>query len=82
MAATSGFYDPQLSAISPRLAYLPDLPMQYGARRVAHGTTEFDIKSATATSPTRRELDDQGKYTPICHSILSEQRRHERAGQT
>ena len=70
MAATSWFYDPQLSAISPRLAYLPDLPMQYGARRVAHGTTEFDIKSATATSPTRRELYEQGKYTPVCHSIL------------
>ena len=70
MVATSWFYDPQLEAISPRLAYLASLPMSNGAIRVAHGTTEFDIRSATATSSTRRDLYETGRYTPICHSIL------------
>lgn len=70
MAATSWFYDPQLESISPRLAYLSALPMQFGALRVPHGTTDFDIRSATATSSTRRALYESGKFTPVCHSIL------------
>lgn len=70
MAATSWFYDPQLAEISPRLAYLADVPVAGGARRVPHGTTAFDIDSATATSPTRKALYEQGQYTPVCCSIL------------
>lgn len=70
MAATSWFYDPQLTEISPRLAYLPELPVRNGARQIAHGTTGFEIKSATATSPTRRKLYEQGRYMPVCYSVL------------
>lgn len=70
MVATSWFYDPALTEISPRLAYLREVPSSNGAIGVAHGTTAFDIHSATATSPTRRGLYEEGKYRPTCWSIL------------
>ena len=70
MAATSWFYDPQLVDISPRLAYLAGVPIAAGAGIIPHGTTSFDIESATATSPTRKALHQQGRYVPVCHSIL------------
>lgn len=70
MIATSWFYDPKLEEISPRLAYLRRVPCDAGAIMVCHGTTDFDIKSSTATSPTRRELYEQGKYMPTCWSIV------------
>ncbi len=70
MVATSWFYDPKLAEISPRLNYLRDFPVDNGAVLVAHGTTPFDIESATSTSPTRRKLYEEGKFTPVCHSVL------------
>lgn len=70
MIATSWFYDPKLEQISPRLAYLRRVPCDASAIMVCHGTTDFDIKSSTATSPTRRELYEQGKYMPTCWSIV------------
>ena len=70
MAATSWFYDPVLSSISPRLAYLRKVPVENGAMLVRHATTNFDIQSATATSSTRRALYEAGEYQPVCCSIL------------
>ncbi|QYU70256.1 hypothetical protein J4558_09120 [Leptolyngbya sp. 15MV] len=70
MIATSWFYDPVVSEISPRLAYLRRVPMENGAVAVSHGTTQFDIDSATATSPTRRAMYEDGTYLPQCWSIL------------
>lgn len=74
MVATSWFYDPALSEVSPRLSYLRQLPADNGAMLVRHGTTDFDIHSAIATSPTRRALYDAGKYKPVCYSILWDRR--------
>ena len=74
MAATSWFYDPALSDISPRLEYLRKLPVDHGATLVRHATTDFDVLSATATSPTRRALYETGKYKPLCCSILWDRR--------
>lgn len=74
MVATSWFYDPALSEVSPRLAYLRQLPVDNGAMLVRHGTTDFDVQSATATSPTRRALYEAGKYKPVCCSILWDRR--------
>ncbi|QNN64304.1 hypothetical protein H9L12_08085 [Sphingomonas rhizophila] len=68
--ATSWFYDPALAEVSPRLDYLRRVPVEGGALMVRHGTTPFDIKSSTATSPTRRALYEQGKYVPTCWSIV------------
>lgn len=70
MVGTSWFYDPALADVSPRLAYLRSLPIANGAVSVRHGTTAFDIHSATATSASRRALHEAGKYEPVCHSIL------------
>jgi hypothetical protein len=74
MVATSWFYDPALSAISPRLTYLRKLPVDNGARLVMHGTTDFDVRSATSASPTRRALYEAGKYKPVCCSVLWDRR--------
>lgn len=70
MVATSWFYDPALTEISPRLAYLRQVPMAAGAVSVRHGTTQFDIDSATKTSPSRRALYQEGRYVPTCWSIV------------
>jgi hypothetical protein len=70
IVGTSWFYDPALSDVSPRLSYLRDYPLQHGAVSVRQGTTAFDIKSATATSESRRKLFEQGRYTPVCHTII------------
>jgi hypothetical protein len=70
MAGTSWFYDPQLESISPRLSYLRLRPMEGGASIVRHGTSDFDIGAATATSETRRQLCAAGKYMPTAYTIL------------
>ncbi len=64
MVGGSWFYDPQLAAISPRLAYLADLPLAHGALRVHVGAKAADLELATATSPSRRALVEQGTYAP------------------
>jgi hypothetical protein len=70
MAGTSWFYDPQLDSVSPRLSYLRRRPMEGGASIVAHGTSDFDIGAATATSETRRRLYAAGRYMPTAYTIL------------
>jgi len=70
MVGTSWFYDPQLVAISPRLAYLQTTPLANGALVVRHGPGAIHTERATATSPTRRALVEQGSYVPICCSLL------------
>jgi hypothetical protein len=70
MAGTSWFYDPQLESVSPRLSYLRKLPMERGASVVRSGTSEFDIRSATAKSESRRRLYEAGKYVPVSYTLL------------
>lgn len=60
----SWFYDPAVARISPRLAYLSDLPLAAGAFRVRIGASAEDRALATATSPSRRALAEAGRYTP------------------
>jgi len=70
MAGTSWFYDPQLESVSPRLSYLRLRPVERGASVIRSGTTEFDIRSATAASASRRLLYEAGKYIPVSYSLL------------
>jgi hypothetical protein len=70
MVGTTWFYDPQLIEISPRLAYLQQRPLEHGAFSLRHGTGIFDIKNATMKSKTRLRLYQEGKYTPICYTLL------------
>ncbi len=67
---TSWYFDPQLLKISPRLAYLQERPRTGGAFFLRHGSEQSDIAMAIKTSETRRRLYEQGKYIPICYSML------------
>lgn len=66
---TSWFFDPQLDAISPRLNYLRH-PLARGAFLVPGRTSAFDIDSATTNSDSRKKLVDEGRYTPIPHTLV------------
>lgn len=70
LVGTSWFYDPQLETVSPHLAYLRKRPLERGAFLVRNGTTDYDIRSATAKSATRKRLHDAGKYTPVSYTLL------------
>ena len=65
---TSWFYDPQLTKISPRLSYLADYPLAYGARRFHLGQ---DLTgSAIARSATRARLHEEGRYEPQSYMLV------------
>ncbi len=67
---TSWFFDPQLINISPRLGYLQTVPINGGAAMVRNGPGKIHTQRATATSKTRRALYEEGKYKPVCYSIV------------
>ena len=70
MVGTSWFYDPQLLEISPRIAYLQKRPFERGAFFLRHGTQRSDVVNAIKTSETRRRMYQDGKYIPVCYSML------------
>ena len=70
MVGTSWFYDPQLLSISPRLAYLQTDPVEGGAFMLRNGPGAIHTQRATQTSPSRRKLFEDGKYLPVCWSVL------------
>ena len=70
LVATSWLYDPQLEKISPRLSYLRLRQLERGAFLMRHRGTESDIKFAIKASPTRRRLYEEGRYTPVSHSLI------------
>jgi hypothetical protein len=69
---TSGswFYDPIVGKISPRLNYLTKMPLSNGAKLFRVGTSESDVKNATLTSETRRNLYLTGKYHPTGYVMI------------
>lgn len=90
VTSASWFLDPQLKTISPRLAYLRDLPERNGA---AFFFVEYDHEGssgALAKSATRKRLFRQGAYVPAIYmrvwartDILQWSRRNRHnAGQT
>jgi hypothetical protein len=70
MVGTSWYYDPALPAISPRLAYLQQRPLDAGAFLVRRGRGAIHTQRATLTSETRRKLYKEGKYLPVCYSLV------------
>lgn len=60
----SWYYDPAVRVISPRLAYLRDEPERGGALFLPAGTGPDAIAGAIATSTTRRQLYEEGRYLP------------------
>jgi hypothetical protein len=64
------FFDPAVTEVSPRLAYLRDIALESGARSFCVGPTEGARESALATSATRRKLYDEGRYVPQDHLVV------------
>ena len=63
MQGGSWFYDPALKTISPRLAYLREIPCQNGAA-IFFASTEDHTSSALSTSLSRVEKFKAGEYVP------------------
>jgi hypothetical protein len=70
VVGTSWFFDPQLLEISPRLAYLQTHPLKRGAMLLRHGSGAFHTEHAISKSPTRRKLYEEGRYLPVCYSLI------------
>lgn len=66
----SWFYDPALAELSPRLAYLREVPVAGGARLLPMGSDQGSIDLATATSPTRRAAYAEGRYLPTRYAMI------------
>ncbi|WP_292071464.1 hypothetical protein [Brevundimonas sp. UBA7534] len=63
MIGSSWFYDPPLTEISPRLAYLRLNPLNGGAFMVHQGPGEIHTLRAGTASASRKALIDSGEYT-------------------
>lgn len=70
IVGASWFYDPVVTDISPRLAYLRDVPARGGAFFLRVGASAKDADLATSTSDTRRKLYEQGKYVPASYMLV------------
>ncbi|WP_310571318.1 hypothetical protein [Gemmatimonas sp.] len=70
MLGASWFYDPDVLPISPRLAYLREIPEQGGAFFLRCGSSEKDAGLATSTSATRREAFESGSYKPTSYMLV------------
>ncbi len=66
----SWMVDPQLGALSPRLAYMHDRPDIQGARFMPMDCDADSARLATALSPTRREAWRAGTYKPRRHGLI------------
>lgn len=67
---TAWFYDPAVREISPRISFAQDLQVGRGAQRIRIGSNEAAIANATATSPSRRALFEEGKYSPTDYAVI------------
>lgn len=69
MFGSSWFYDPALAQISPRLDYLRDIPVKGGAELFFYEKGGSAIGNALATSSSRRQLYEEGKYMPTSYLL-------------
>lgn len=69
MYGSSWFYDPVLDEISPRLSYLRQTPMAGGAELFFVEEGGAAKNNSLATSPTRRQLYEEGKYSPKSYMV-------------
>lgn len=70
MFGSSWFYDPALDSISPRLNYLRQTPIEGGANLIFYSEGGDAIDNSIATSSTRRELYEAGKYMPKSYMLI------------
>lgn len=64
------FYDPAIQTVSPRITFAQDMQVGQGAMRMKVGSNEAAIANATATSPTRRRMMNEGAYRPTDYAIV------------
>lgn len=69
VVGASWFYDPNLPAISPHLAFINDLLRVGGARWFLSHAEGVD-SGAFARSESRRTAFETGRYIPRCYSVL------------
>lgn len=67
---TAWFYDPAVKEISPRISFAQDLQVGRGAHRISIGSNDAAISNATATSPSRRALFEEGRYIPTDYAVI------------
>lgn len=70
LTGTSWYFDPQVTLISPHLSYLRNSLLERGAAFMRHTTGPEHVERATATSRTRSRLYREGKYIPVCYSLI------------
>ena len=70
MMGGSWFYDPALAEISPRLAYLREVPLKNGAHLMYVETGGDAMHNSLSSSPTRRKLYEEGRYTPKSYMLI------------
>lgn len=70
MFGSSWFYDPVIPKISPRLAYLQQVPASGGSDFWFFATGGHSIALATATSPSRRKSYEEGHYLPTAYMMV------------
>jgi hypothetical protein len=64
MYGSSWFYDPAIDTVSPRLSYLRATPVAGGAELFFVEEGGSAKNNALSTSPTRRQLYQEGRYSP------------------
>jgi hypothetical protein len=61
----SWFFDPRIAEVSPRLAYLRQIPVEAGALSLRLRPDAVSVELATVKSATRRRLVAEGRYRPM-----------------
>jgi len=77
MIAGSWFYDPVVAAISPRLAYLREVPERGGAFTLFTSFDDGARRNALVKSATRRQLYEAGRYRPAAWTLVWPRARHQ-----
>lgn len=67
---TAWFYDPEITRITPHLAYLREQRQAHGAWNFRFGPSEEALAGALEKSASRRRLHEAGRYTPSTYYLV------------
>ncbi|MCB1791919.1 MAG: hypothetical protein KDJ24_16565, partial [Gammaproteobacteria bacterium] len=70
IVSSSWFLDPALTDVSPRLAYLREVPEAHGATLMFSSVDKEGCSGALSKSATRRKLFDEGAYVPTIYTRI------------
>ena len=66
----SWFLNPNIKNVSPELSYLREIPEHNGAFFFEAGLFSIDIGNSIRTSPHRKKLYEEGKYSPAAFAYI------------